>query len=209
MDDLTDTRHINRLEIVDTGRRRRWSVAEKLRIVEESFSGPRLASATARRHGISNQLLFAWRKAYREGQLGDIRGSGTRILDLTSRASREPANRLYQKLGFKLRDTLVYREPRDCTDRAGGDLKLRAARPSATGSRDRTHPNGKFRWHSATRIIFVKNVKAKPSSHRSRAPGFLRILVTFERKGKRPQRCNRPSSLGHALRLDPSDVPDS
>ena len=142
MDDLTDTRHINRLEIVDTGRRRRWSAAEKLRIVEESFSGPRLASATARRHGISNQLLFAWRKAYREGQLGDIRGSGTRILDLTSRASREPANRLYQKLGFKLRDTLVYREPRDCTDRAGGDLKLRAARPSATGSRDRSHPNG-------------------------------------------------------------------
>ena len=74
MDDLTDTRHINRLEIVDTGRRRRWSAAEKLRIVEESFSGPRLASATARRHGISNQLLFAWRKAYREGRLGDIAG---------------------------------------------------------------------------------------------------------------------------------------
>ena len=39
MDDLTDTRHINRFEIVDTGRRRRWSAAEKLRIVEESFSG--------------------------------------------------------------------------------------------------------------------------------------------------------------------------
>ena len=74
MDDLTDTRHINRLEIVDTGRRRRWSAAEKLRIVEESFSGPRLASATARRHGISNQLLFGWRKAYREGGLGDIPG---------------------------------------------------------------------------------------------------------------------------------------
>jgi transposase len=74
MDDLTDTRHISRLEIVGTGRRRRWSAAEKLRIVEESFSGSRLASATARRHGISNQLLFAWRKAYREGQLGNIPG---------------------------------------------------------------------------------------------------------------------------------------
>ena len=74
MDDLTDTRHISRLEIVDTGRRRRWSGSEKLRIVEESFSGPRLASATARRHGISNQLLFAWRKAYREGRLGDVAG---------------------------------------------------------------------------------------------------------------------------------------
>ena len=74
MDDLTDTRHISRLEIVDTGRRRRWSAAEKLRVVEESFLAPRLASATARRHGISNQLLFAWRKAYREGRLGDIPG---------------------------------------------------------------------------------------------------------------------------------------
>ena len=71
---LLDSRHISRLEIVDTGRRRRWSAAEKLRIVEESLSAPRLASATARRHGISNQLLFAWRKAYREGRLGDIAG---------------------------------------------------------------------------------------------------------------------------------------
>ena len=38
------------------------------------FSASRLASATARRHGISSQLLFAWRKAYREGRLGDIAG---------------------------------------------------------------------------------------------------------------------------------------
>jgi len=71
MDSHNDSRHISRLEIVDTGRRRRWSEAEKLRIVEESFSGPRQASATARRHGISNPLLFSWRKAYRKGRLGD------------------------------------------------------------------------------------------------------------------------------------------
>jgi len=70
MDILTDSRPISRLEIVDTGRRRRWSEEAKVRIVEESLSGPRLASATARRHGISNQLLFSWRKAYRAGRLG-------------------------------------------------------------------------------------------------------------------------------------------
>jgi transposase len=70
MDSLTDTRPVTRLEVVDTGRRRRWSQEAKLRIVEESFSAPRLVSATARRHGISNQLLFFWRKAYREGRLG-------------------------------------------------------------------------------------------------------------------------------------------
>src|SRR3954469_6937678 len=74
MDIRTDSHLITRLEIVETGRRRRWSESEKLRIVEESLSAPRLASATARRHGISNQLLFAWRKAYREGRLGDIPG---------------------------------------------------------------------------------------------------------------------------------------
>jgi transposase len=74
MDSLTDSSPISRLEIVDTGRRRRWSAAAKVRIVEESLSGPRLASATARRHGISNQLLFAWRKAYRAGRLGAPRG---------------------------------------------------------------------------------------------------------------------------------------
>jgi transposase len=70
MDSLTDTRSISRLEIVDTGRRRRWSDEAKVRIVEESLSGSRLASATARRHGISTQLLFSWRKAYRAGRLG-------------------------------------------------------------------------------------------------------------------------------------------
>ena len=38
--------------------------------MKASLSGPRLASVTARRHGISNQLLFSWRKAYRAGRLG-------------------------------------------------------------------------------------------------------------------------------------------
>ncbi|MEO1194319.1 MAG: hypothetical protein AAFY02_21405 [Pseudomonadota bacterium] len=32
---------VHRLEVVNTGRRRRWSLAEKLRIVEESYQGHR------------------------------------------------------------------------------------------------------------------------------------------------------------------------
>jgi ribosomal protein S18 acetylase RimI-like enzyme len=35
--------------------------------------------------------------------------SGARTVDLTSRPSREAANRLYAKLGFQLRETNVYR----------------------------------------------------------------------------------------------------
>jgi transposase len=54
-----------RLEVVETGRRRRWSEDEKARIVLESLAGPRLVSATARRHGISRAQLLAWRRMLR------------------------------------------------------------------------------------------------------------------------------------------------
>jgi transposase len=70
MDDLKDISTVSRLEIVELGRRRRWSAAERLRIVEASFAGPRLVSATARAHGISRSLLMTWRRLVREGKLG-------------------------------------------------------------------------------------------------------------------------------------------
>ena len=55
---------LNRLEVVDTGRRRRWSEEEKARIVLESLSEPRLVAATARRYGLSRSLLVTWRRAF-------------------------------------------------------------------------------------------------------------------------------------------------
>ena len=66
MASYTHSVHVERLEVVDTGRRRRWSEEEKLRIVAESLSGSRLVSATARRYGISTSLLFTWRRACRQ-----------------------------------------------------------------------------------------------------------------------------------------------
>lgn len=57
------------LSVTDTGRRRRWTDAEKLRIVEESHAAPRMAAATARRHEISRSLLTRWRREAREGLL--------------------------------------------------------------------------------------------------------------------------------------------
>ena len=62
MDSHTDS-VLNRLDVVETGRRRRWSEDEKERIVLESMAGPRLISATARRHGIARSQLLAWRRA--------------------------------------------------------------------------------------------------------------------------------------------------
>jgi len=55
--------------VISTGARRRWTLDEKRRIVAESYSGPRLVSATARRHGLSASQLFAWRRLARMGRL--------------------------------------------------------------------------------------------------------------------------------------------
>src|SRR6266567_2274957 len=52
------------------GRRRRWSDEDKGRIVAESYAPGAVVSEIARRHEISPQHLFAWRKAAaRNGQL--------------------------------------------------------------------------------------------------------------------------------------------
>jgi len=45
--------------ITDGGRRRRWSAAEKLRIVEETLQGHDSISAVARRNGVAPNLLYA------------------------------------------------------------------------------------------------------------------------------------------------------
>jgi transposase len=63
------------LDVADTGRRRRWSDAEKLRIVAEAEAGSRLVSATARRHGVSRSQLMKWRRLADAGLLS---GDGPR-----------------------------------------------------------------------------------------------------------------------------------
>ena len=76
MDSNTTRNDFKLLEIVDTGRRRRFSMDAKRRIVEESFASGDSVSAIARRHGLLPAQLFAWRRAAREGQYGIWRGTG-------------------------------------------------------------------------------------------------------------------------------------
>ena len=54
---------------VGAGRRRRWSDEVKGRIVAESYAPGAVVSEVARRHGISPQHLFVWRKEARAGVL--------------------------------------------------------------------------------------------------------------------------------------------
>ncbi|WP_111467535.1 transposase [Cereibacter changlensis] len=64
------------LDVVNSGRRRRFRVAEKMRIVEEGLAGPNQARSTARRHGIALSGLYLWRRQYRRG---DPRPDRTRL----------------------------------------------------------------------------------------------------------------------------------
>ncbi|MGF6178972.1 IS66-like element accessory protein TnpA [Ensifer sp. 4252] len=60
---------MERLEIIDSGRRRRFSKEMKLQIVAESYSEPGLCATTARRHGISRSQLYEWHRLARAWQL--------------------------------------------------------------------------------------------------------------------------------------------
>lgn len=56
---------------------------------------------TARGHGVGEAL--------NQAAIQEARDKGAVTVDLTSRPSREAANRLYQRIGFTQRDTNVYR----------------------------------------------------------------------------------------------------
>lgn len=60
---------VRRLEVfTGTGRRRRWTADQKARIVCESNECGETVSAVARRHGLTPQQLFAWRRNARREQ---------------------------------------------------------------------------------------------------------------------------------------------
>ena len=64
---MSVTEPARRFEVfTGAGRRRRWTPAEKARIVEESWSGAESVCSVARRHGLASTQLFAWRKEARE-----------------------------------------------------------------------------------------------------------------------------------------------
>lgn len=63
---LEPARTVRRVEIINgIGGRRRWSVDDKAGIVEETLVAGAVVSEIARRHGLSPQQLFGWRRAAR------------------------------------------------------------------------------------------------------------------------------------------------
>lgn len=62
---------VRRLEVITgTGRRRRFSEDYKARIVEETLAPGAVVSDVARRHGLTPQQLFTWRRQARQPAAG-------------------------------------------------------------------------------------------------------------------------------------------
>jgi transposase len=65
------TEPVRRIEVfTGAGRRRTWSAEDKARIVAETLKEGETVSAVARRHGLSPQQLFGWRRQARQSAAG-------------------------------------------------------------------------------------------------------------------------------------------
>jgi transposase len=80
-------------------RRRRWTLEQKLGLVEEVLRPGASVASVADRHGMSRSLLFAWRRQVREGTMpGVVRAEAAAALvpvrvvaDGSPREARRPS----------------------------------------------------------------------------------------------------------------------
>jgi transposase len=91
---VTDVRRIEL--ITGAGRRRRWSSEDKARIVVESLEPGVSVSEVARRHGLSPQQLFGWRRKARTSshEAGNAAPADRRATDPAPRQRRRRGNQL-------------------------------------------------------------------------------------------------------------------
>jgi transposase len=121
-----------RIEVITgTGRRRRWTTEEKLRIVEESLQPGMSVSYVARRHGVAANLLFRWRKLMREGGGEALRADGPVVGDAEVRRLEDRVRELERQLGRKTLEVEILKE---ALARAGSKKPSLLMRSSPTGS---------------------------------------------------------------------------
>ncbi len=96
--------------ITDGGRRRRWSAAEKLRIVEETMYDGESISAVARRNGVAPNLLYRWRKLMLEGGSIAVAEDDSVTGNRTVREMESRIRELERQLGRKTLENEILNE---------------------------------------------------------------------------------------------------
>jgi transposase len=69
--------------------RRRWSVSEKLQIVQLTMEPEARVAEIGRAHGVNANQVFGWRRLFENGQLSDAGARSTALLPVTISADAE------------------------------------------------------------------------------------------------------------------------
>ena len=128
------TDHPPKIEVITSvQRRRRWSAAEKLRMVEETSQPGATVSLVARRHGVGPNQLFTWRRLAAQGALTAAAAGEDVIPASEHRALQRQVRELQRLLGKKTLEAEILKE---ALELAGPKkrLLLRSAWPGRDGS---------------------------------------------------------------------------
>jgi transposase len=94
-------------------RRRRWTAAEKLALVAETYEPGMSVSLVARRHGIAPNQLFTWRRLANQGALTATRAEEEVVPASDYRALQNQIRELHRLLGKKTLEAEILKEALD------------------------------------------------------------------------------------------------
>ena len=118
--------------ITDGGRRRRWSAADKLRIVEETMYEGESISAVARRNGVAPNLLYRWRKLMLEGGSIAVAADDSVTGNKTVRDMEARIRELERQLGRKTMEVEILKEALDKSRSKKPTLLAQSLRPGGS-----------------------------------------------------------------------------
>ena len=98
------------VEVVNMVERRRWPLAEKLRIVEESSRPGMSVSYVARKYGVAPSLLFRWRKLMSEGGKKAVAADDQVVSASEVRALKKQIRELERLLGKKTMEVEILKD---------------------------------------------------------------------------------------------------
>ena len=102
---------MERVEVITSvQRRRRWTLAEKLRAVEELSVPGMTVSYVARKYAISPSLLFRWRKLMSEGGKQAIKADDDVVAAAEVRELKKRIRELERVLGRKTLENEILKE---------------------------------------------------------------------------------------------------
>ena len=100
-----------KIEVLDGPQRRRhWTAAEKLSIVQETYEPDATVSLVARRHGVAPNQLFRWRKLAAQGALTATSAQEDVVAASEYRALQNQIRELQRLLGRKTLENEILRE---------------------------------------------------------------------------------------------------